>query len=98
MLVKIHSAYRTIVTICDSSLLGKFFEEDKFQLDIRANYYNGEEMVAEKVIPLIIDYAGEDATFNIIGEESIQTAIRAGVITPEGVRKIQGIPFAFILL
>jgi hypothetical protein len=40
----------------------------------------------------------EDATFNIIGQKSINTAIKAGIISKQEVGKIQGIPFALILI
>ena len=42
--------------------------------------------------------AAEDATFNIAGEKSVNAAIKAGVISKESVGKIQGIPFALVLL
>ena len=39
-----------------------------------------------------------DATFNIIGEEAVQTALEAGVIDEKGIIKIQEIPIALVLL
>ena len=42
--------------------------------------------------------SGEDATFNIIGEESTQAAIEAGIVTKEGIKKIDNIPFTLVLL
>jgi len=40
----------------------------------------------------------EDSTFNIIGKKSVNAALKAGIITKDGIKKIQGIPFALILL
>ena len=98
MLVKIIEAYRDIVTICDSNLLGKKFEEGKFQLDIKENFFNGKELSEEKTIKIMQDMSKNDATFNIVGKKSVNTALKAGIISQKGINKIQGIPFAFILL
>ena len=40
----------------------------------------------------------DDATFNIIGKKSIKTALEAGIISKEGIKKIQNIPFALIVM
>ena len=40
----------------------------------------------------------EDATFNIVGEKSVALAINTGIITREGIKSIQGIPFAMVLI
>ena len=98
MKVKIHKSYRVIVAICDSDLIGKTYEQGEKILEIRENFYNGEEIKAEKAIELLRDLAKEDATFNIVGKESTETALKAGIISKEGIKKVKGIPFALILL
>ena len=98
MLVKITKAYRNIVTVCDSNLLGKKFEEGKFQLDIKKNFFNGEELSKEKTIKIMQNMSKDDATFNIVGEKSVNVALKAKIISQEGIKKIQGIPFILILL
>lgn len=98
MLVKIHKSYRDVVAVCDSDLLGKKFEEGIKVLEVRENFYNGEEKSAEELIALLKDMAMEDATFNIAGPKSVQCALQAGIIAKEGIRQVQGIPFALMLL
>ena len=98
MLVNIIKTYRDIVGICDTELLGKKFEEGKFQLDVKEIFFKGEETNEEKAIEIMRQMAIEDATFNIIGKESINTAIKAGIISEEEIGKIHGIPFALILI
>ncbi len=98
MYVKIHSSYREVVAICDSELIGKQFEEGGFQLDIKENFYKGEDIDEEKILKIIQDLSREDATFNIVGEKSINTALKSGIVKKEGVKKIQNIPFALVLL
>lgn len=87
-----------MVAACDSSILGKRFEEGKFQLDVKESFYKGEDVSEKEAIEILKDMAKEDATFNIAGEEAVNAAIAAGVITKEAVGKIQGVPFALILM
>ncbi len=37
--IKIHKSYRYVVAICDSNLVGKQFEQNKFQLDVKENFF-----------------------------------------------------------
>ena len=98
MQVKIQKSYRDIVAICDSGLLGKRFEQDKFQLDIKESFYKGEEKTKQEVLDIIKKMSIEDATFNIVGKESTDTALEAGIISKQGIKEIDGIPFALVLL
>lgn len=96
--IKIIDSYRYVVAICDKELLGRVFEEGKFQLDIKESFYKGEEVDEEELLEMIIKMAREDATFNIVGKKSVSVALKAGVIAEEGVGKIQGVPFALVLI
>lgn len=98
MFIKIHKSIRSVVAICDSDLLGKKFEEGKKQLEVRENFYKGTEVDKKELIKIIKRQLIEDATFNIVGKESIQTAIETNIITKEAVAKIKNIPFALVLL
>lgn len=98
MLYKIHKSYRDTVAICDKELIGKVFEEDEYQLDVKESFYKGEEISEQKASEIMKDMIKEDATFNIVGEKSVQIALDCGVIAEEGIKKIQGVPFAMILM
>lgn len=98
MFIKIHRAYREVVAVCDSEIVGKHFEEGRAVLDLRENFYKGEEKKHEELIEIFKDLAMEDATFNIVGKNSIECALEAGIISKEGVRRVQGVPFALVLL
>ncbi len=86
------------MAICDSDLIGKVFEGDKFQLDVKESFFKGDEKSKEEITEIMKNMSIEDATFNIIGKESVQTALEAEIITKQGVKEIQGIPFALVLL
>jgi hypothetical protein len=98
MFLKIIKSYREIVALCDKEILGKTFEEGNFQLDIKESFYKGKEVNEEEAIEILKDMAMEDATFNIAGEKSVKTAIKAGIIQKNSVGKIAGIPFALVLI
>jgi len=98
MFIKIIKSYRDTVAVCDSSILGKRFEQGNFQLDLKESFYKGEEVSEEKAIEIMKTMSAEDATFNIAGQESVDAALKAGVISQESIGKIQGIPFAMVLL
>ncbi len=101
MIVNIIKSYREVVAIVDEELLGrKFFEKNK-QLEIKESFYKGESgkvLPKEEVKKIILEMVREDATFNIVGENSIKCALETGVITENQVMKIDGIPYSLILL
>ena len=98
MYINVIDAYRTVIAIADDNLVGKVFEEEILQLDVKESFYKGEIKPKEEIIETIKDWAKEDATFNIVGKESIATAIEAGIISEESVGYIDNIPYAMILL
>jgi hypothetical protein len=98
MFLKIHKSYRDVVAICDSDLIGKRFEEGKFQLDVKESFYKGDEVSEERAIFLLKKISREDATFNIVGKDSVKAAIQAGIIEENAVGEVQGVKFALVLL
>ena len=98
MFVKIHKSYRDVIAICDEDLLGKIFYEGKFQLDVKESFYKGEKKDKEQITEILRHGKAEDATFNIVGRNSINLALQQGIIAQEGIKTIQGVPFALVLL
>jgi len=93
-----HKSYRDVIAICDSNLIGKRFEQEKFQLDIKESFYKGEEKTKQEIIQIMRNMSREDSTFNIIGDESVTCAVESGIISKKGIKKIENIPFALVLL
>lgn len=96
--VNVMNSYRYVVAVCDKELLGKVFEEEKFQLDIKESFYKGKEVDEEELLKLMIKMAQEDATFNIVGKRAVSAALKVGIIVEEGISEIQGVPFALVLI
>jgi len=108
MFFNVIKSYRDVVAVCDSELLGEKFEEPLEnnkdvirQLDVKESFYKGKEgkKVSEsELIELLKNFSREDATFNIVGEKSVNAALKAGIISKEHIDRIQGVPFILILL
>lgn len=98
MFIKIHKTYRDVVAICDSELIGKNFQEGNFQLDVKENFFRGEEISEEEAVEIMQNMSAEDATFNIIGKKSVNAGLKAGIISKDGIKRIQGVPFALVLI
>ncbi|MBW2970234.1 DUF424 family protein [Candidatus Woesearchaeota archaeon] len=95
MLVKIHKKEeKTIIAVCDKDLIGKILEENGKQLDLRAEFYKGEEKTTEEIGDLIRNADG----VNLVGQEAIKLGLQEGVIEEENIIKIQGIPHAQAIL
>ena len=51
ILLKLHkNGNSEVVSLCDSNLIGKTFEEGKLLIDVSERFYKGEELPKEKVI------------------------------------------------
>lgn len=98
MQLKVHQAYRIIVALCDTELLGKMFEEGIRQIEVKPSFFKGDEKNKQEVIKILKDMQKEDATFNIVGKEAVEAALEAGIIEEHGIIKIQEVPVALVLL
>lgn len=98
MQIKIHEGYRKTVALVDSELIGKTFKQDIRQIKIKEGFFKEEEKDKQEIIRILKDMQKEDATFNIVGKESVETALEAGIIDKKGIIKIDSIPIALVLL
>lgn len=95
LLVKIHKqGDRTVVAVCDKDLLGKLFQEKSCQLDLRGDFYKGEEKSLEEAGDLLrnADYV------NLVGKEAVKLGLQEGVISDENILKIEDVPHAQAVL
>lgn len=97
-LFKVHKSYRWVVSICDKDIYGKVFTEGDRQLDLTGKFFEGEEVDKEKLREEIIKCIREDATFNIIGNKSVDLAKEIGLAEEEDILSVEGIPFFLVLL
>ena len=79
-----------LIGACDEELLGKKFEEGKLQIEVNKDFYDGERISPEALKKYLVD-----ATIaNLVGEKTIKCAIELGLVDPDCIIKIKGIPHA----
>lgn len=94
ILLKLHkNGNSEVVSLCDSNLIGKTFEEGKLHIEISERFYKGEELPKEKVIMVLKSCNNA----NIVGEKSIKLALDNNIIEKESIIKIKKIPISYII-
>jgi len=79
-----------LIGACDEKLIGKKFVDGKFQIDVTKEFYDGERITAEVLKKYL-----ENATIaNLVGEKTVQCAIKLGLVDPDCVLSINGVPHA----
>ena len=79
-----------VIGACDEHLLGKKFVDGKFQIDVSKNFYGGQHINKKTLAKYLLD-----ATIaNLVGEETVQCAMNMGLINPDCILKIKGVPHA----
>ena len=79
-----------LIGACDEKLIGKKFVDGKFQIDVTREFYEGERITAEVLKKYL-----ENATIaNLVGEKTVQCAIKLGLVDPDCVLRINGVPHA----
>jgi len=79
-----------IVGACDEELLGKKFAKGKIQIDVSSSFYDG-----ERVNKITLKKYLENATIaNLVGVETVECAVEMGLVDPQFVLKIKGVPHA----
>ncbi len=98
MFINVIKTYRNVVAVADNNLIGNKFYEGNSQLDVKENFYKGEEKSFDEACEMMKDMKMEDSTFNIVGKESVDAAIKSGIINENQVGEISGIPFSLVLM
>ena len=89
--IKIHKKGNDLlIGACDEKLLGKKFEDGKFQIIVSKDFYGGKRVNTDALKKYL-----QNATIaNLVGKETIKCAIDLELIDPECVIKIKGVPHA----
>lgn len=79
-----------MVAACDRSVHGKTFEEGNLMLHVKKEFY-GEELVGEDEISSLLARA---TIANLVGRDIVAHAIKIGIIEPQNVLRVKGVPHA----
>ena len=90
ILIKVHTrGPEVLVAACDERLLGRTLREGEIRLHV-SSFYDGRRVTTEEFIAeLRVATMG-----NFVGQETVETARRAGFVGEDGVLIIEGEPHA----
>ena len=84
---------RVLLAVCDAELLGKVLKDGKIVFEIRRDFYDGLKMSVEEAVDLM-----EKSTIvNMVGRNIVGKALEKGLIHPDAVLDISGVPHAQIV-
>jgi len=81
---------RIVVAICDENVLGRTYSEDDVRLEVNEEFFGGFLADVEEAL----DYIRQAYTGMLVGETIVKSAVRAGLIHPESVLRVNGVPYA----
>lgn len=84
---------QVLVAACDAEILGRTLRQDKLIFEVRENFYKGSKMKTEEAMILIRNAT----TVNLVGSKIVKHAIKEGLVHPEAILVIAGIPHAQIV-
>ena len=82
-----------LLATCDEELLGEILREGKIVFKVGEEFYKGPKMPIEEAVETM----KESTIVNMVGPNIVNKAIEKGLVHPEAVLKISGIPHAQIV-
>lgn len=93
MYLKIYkNGEHVLVAACDKELLGKKLKHGNTVVEIRRDFYEGEDVSEEELQNAL----QEATTANLFGEKTVNCAVKCGIIDPNSVIMIDCVPHAQI--
>jgi len=89
----VRSGKEVVVAACDSELLDKTLTTGKTRFHIQPGFFGGKFLSVEEAISEV----ESGTSVNLVGKKIVQRAIEAGLVHPEAVVYISGVPHALIV-
>jgi len=84
---------RVLLAICDVDMLGKTLKHETIVFQIREEFYKGSLVSLEEAIDLI----KQSTIVNMVGRRIVKKALEKGLVHPDAVLEIEGVPHAQIV-
>ena len=96
MFIKQHTTHdkRILLAICDKEIKGQEIEEDGACLNLKADFFNGEEVSEETAISMI----QTADLLNVVGTRAVELIKKLGLAHEDETKKICNIPYILITL
>jgi len=82
-----------LVAACDSDLIGRTFRQGKLKLNVATEFYGGTLTTIEETLKLL-DNAD---VANLVGPFVVDAAVKQGLVNPDAIISIAGIPHVQIM-
>jgi len=82
-----------LVAACDADLLGKTLKFGRINFEVRREFYEGSLVNVREAVELIRNASN----INLIGSKIISEALREGLIHPQAILDISGVPHTQIV-
>ena len=82
-----------LLAACDTELLGEILRDGKIVFKVGEEFYKGPKMPVEDAVELM----KESTIVNMVGPNIVNKAIEKGLVHPEAVLNICGVPHAQIV-
>lgn len=83
----------TVLATCDAELLGQVLRDGEIVFEVKESFYKGSKVSVEEAIDLV----RQCAIVNMVGRHIVKRAIREGLVHPEAILEISGVPHAQIV-
>lgn len=84
---------RVLLAICDENILGKTLKHGNIVFQVREEFYKGSLVSVQEAVDLI----EKSTVVNMIGQSIVKEAVAKGLVHPDAVLKIKGVPHAQIV-
>ncbi|MFQ6068405.1 MAG: DUF424 domain-containing protein [Candidatus Bathyarchaeia archaeon] len=82
-----------LLAICDADILGKTLKQGKVTFHVHEKFYKGSLVTLEEAVDLI----QKSTIVNMVGQRIVKKAIEKGLVHPDAVLEIDGVPHAQIV-
>ncbi len=84
---------QVVLATCDCDLLGQILRDGQIVFEVREDFYRGMRVTIEEAIEL----CRQSTIVNMVGKCIVEKAVKAGLVHPDAILKISGIPHAQIV-
>ena len=82
-----------MVACCDEDLMGKTFRDGKLRLSLETRFY-GNSLLGIREAMILLEQAD---VLNLVGRNVVDAAIHGGIVHPDAVISIAGIPHVQVM-
>jgi len=82
-----------LLATCDCDLLGTVLRDGKIVFEVREDFYKGMKVTIEEALEL----CQQSNIVNMVGKCIVDKAVKAGLVHPDAILRISGVPHAQIV-